>query len=329
MSVYPRYLSRWPQPLSAEALDALPPDRLHEYYHDRQLRYMGVIAPPYTARFTLSRRTPPHLVRLEDNVTITVDQAAFAMEMMLSPTSLQPKATDGHGERTRWFGAEVLQNPVDSSTLAMHLATHQPDLLLEVGTNCGGSALFFLSLMKQYNKRAKLITWDVVETYKRACGNTEPRFKGYNQPAFKRFVKEGSLITRVADVAEPAELALAREHARQATTVMVIDDGDHTTTPLLVHFHHLSRLVTNGSYYLIQDTRLDRNCRAQKRVIRTGVWGYCHGIMGRKGGPARAVHVLQNESDLFRRLGFRVDRSPERYVFTQHPGGWLRRLVPN
>ena len=145
MSQYPRYLSHWPQPLSAEALDALPPDRLHEYYHDRQLRYMGVIAPPYTARFTLSRRTPSHLVRLEDNVTITVDQAAFAMEMMLSPTSLQPKATDGHGERTRWFGAEVLQNPVDSSTLAMHLATHQPDLLLEVGTNCGGSALLATS----------------------------------------------------------------------------------------------------------------------------------------------------------------------------------------
>jgi hypothetical protein len=34
---------------------------------------------------------------------------------------------------------------------------------------------------------------------------------------------------------------------------------------------------------------------------------------------------LANESDLFRRLGFRVDRSPERYVYTQHPGGWLSR----
>jgi cephalosporin hydroxylase len=120
-------------------------------------------------------------------------------------------------------------------------------------------------------------------------------------------------------------LTRLRLPSRNVTRVQVIDDGDHTTTPLLVHFHHLARLVTNGSYYLVQDTRLDRNCRAQKEIIRTGVWSYCRNIIGRDGGPARAVAVLANESDLFRRLGFRVDRSPERYVYTQHPGGWLKR----
>jgi hypothetical protein len=189
---------RWRSPLSTEALDMLSPDDLKRYFNERQQRYAGTVAPPFTARFVESRRTPPHLVRLEHNVTITVDQAAFAMEMMLSPTSLQQKTNNG--EKAMWFGADVLQNPIDSAMIASHLALHKPDLLLEVGTECGGSALFFLSLMKQYNPLAKLITWDVLEPYKRSCASSSPKLKGYRQPAFKRFVKEGSLIPRVAEV---------------------------------------------------------------------------------------------------------------------------------
>ena len=36
------------------------------------------------------------------------------------------------------------------------------------------------------------------------------------------------------------------------------------------------------------------------------------------------VRYLQRESAYFC-ANFAVDRSPERWVFTQHPGGWLRR----
>ena len=292
------------------------------YFMQRQQNYRGRIARPFSARFTASRRVPPTMVKLEGNRTISVDEAAFAMELMLSPTALQMKTEAG--ERSSWFGWEVLQNPMDSAAIAAVLEVQRPDLLLEIGTECGGSALFLLTLMKMHNKNAKLVTWDVVERHKRHCPTTQKR-KGYRQPAYKRFVAEGSLVPRVADVTAPAELALARAYAKNATRVMVIDDGDHTTTPLLVHFHHLARLVSPGSYYLVQDTRLDRNCRAARDIVRKGVWTYCWQILGADGGPGRAVHVLENEVELFRSLGFRADRSAERYVYTQHPGGWLRR----
>ena len=56
-------------------------------------------------------------------------------------------------------------------------------------------------------------------------------------------------------------------------------------------------------------------------------WGYCKHVL-RLGGPARAVHLLERESTFFQQ-NFEIDRSQERYVFTQHPGGWLRRRENN
>lgn len=121
-----------------------------------------------------------------------------------------------------------------------------------------------------------------------------------------------------------------RKLAAKASSVMVIDDGDHFATPLIVHFELLSHLVTRGSYYLIQDTRLDRTCRAQlayddhlKRA--TESWEYCRKVVGKEGGPARAVRYLQCASPLYQG-SFLPDRSMEGAVFTQHPGGWLKRI---
>ena len=149
--------------------------------------------------------------------------------------------------------------------------------------------------------------------------------KGYKSELWSTHVREGRIVPRIADVSSAEEQALIGRYASNASTVWVIDDGDHFATPLLVHFHLMAHLVTPGGYYLIADTRLEQTCAAQ-RFVRGGhiPWGYCRNLLGPMGGPARAVHYLEWESAFFR-ANFAVDRSPERWVFTQHPGGWLRR----
>jgi len=125
-------------------------------------------------------------------------------------------------------------------------------------------------------------------------------------------------------VTAPEELAHIELLSRNAETVLVIDDGDHHATPLVLHFELLAKFVTPGSVYLIQDTRLDRTCLAQ-RELRQRPWAYCADILGSKGGPARAVRYLQCESSSYKRLQFSIDYSLEKWVYSQHPGGYLRR----
>ena len=144
-------------------------------------------------------------------------------------------------------------------------------------------------------------------------------------------------MPRKADVSSPAELALLSARVAASTRVWVIDDGDHFATPLLIHFHLLASLVTPGGFYIIADTRLERTCRSAWLAIRSRTT-YCLRILTKEGGPARAVHYLRRHHPYFAcERGeqpacmanatpmFAVDRSVERWVLTQHPGGWFRR----
>ena len=52
---------------------------------------------------------------------------------------------------------------------------------------------------------------------------------------------------------------------------------------------------------------------------------YCLKLLTYEGGPARAVHYLEQHHSLLTGGAFAVDRTAERWALTQHPGGWLRR----
>ena len=268
---------------------------------------------------------------------IKPDMVAFAMELLMSPVSKQNSAPGGEG--SDWFGVSTLQNPVDSVTIASVIWDLKPDLIIEVGTECGGSSLFMSQMLRLLRMdhliprgkwgvhMGKVLTYDINKVHLRMC---KIGSRAHDSQLWRTLKNEGVLEPRLADVTSPAELAYIEQLASRAQTVLVIDDGDHTATPLIVHFELLSRFVTPGSYYLVQDTRLDRTCRAQLALDKSFTparpsWDYCKKIIGSAGGPARAVRYLQCASPSFAALNFSVDATREPYVFTQHPGGWLKR----
>ena len=293
---------------------------LYEYYHGRQVRFRGAAAPKFAG--TKLVRDYQDVIRLRDGSQLHVDQLSEAFELMISQIGGQPKAPGGEG--SVWNGVDTLIDPVDAAAFSALMWQHQPDLIVEIGTECGGSAVFFATIMRQYTRTGHVLTWDVAPTYRRCSkmGFGRRTWKGYKSALWAQHARDGVLVARTADVTKPSELALIRSYAQRAKVVWVIDDGDHLTTPLLVHFHLLASHVTPGGYYVIADTRLERTCQAAAKI--RYFLPYCGQILGRDGGPARAVAFLQNQSTIFRDR-FEVDRSPERWVFTQHPGGFLRR----
>ena len=238
---------------------------LAAYFTERHVRYGFTLPPPHRAwRGIDESGLPQDTVKLL-NGTITMQQAADAFEMMIAPLAGQQRTV---GEGSIWHGVDTLINPIDAALFSALLWEDQPELIVEIGTECGGSALFFASIMRSYSATARVLTYDVAPTWRR-CSKMHDRlqrrtWKGYKSPLWLAYVKEGSIVPRTADVTAPAELeridAMARAAVQGTSTardaqrrggVWVFDDGDHTTTPLLVHFHLLARHVSPGGLYIV------------------------------------------------------------------------------
>ena len=269
-------------------------------------------------RYHLGNKT----VELEAGRYLSVDNVAFGLELLLSRVGEQNKAPAGEG--STWFGVRTLQDPVDAAMLQQILWAQKIDLVIEIGTECGGGATFLATVMEMYNPHGVVLTFDVALPANRGCSASS----ALGSELWRRHVDQGRLVPRIEDVASPNGMSVVEAYVSNATRVMIIDDGDHTTTPLLLHFELLSRHVSNGSYYLIQDTRLDRDCllQAERNRQHPGIaaWQYCDDINGPNGGPARAAQFLKLYSLSFAKH-FELDRNPEAWLFTQHPGGWFRR----
>ena len=61
---------------------------------------------------------------------------------------------------TKWFGVSVQQDPTDAFALQQTIWDLKPDLLIEIGTNTGGGAIFYASIMREYNDDALVLTID-------------------------------------------------------------------------------------------------------------------------------------------------------------------------
>ena len=113
-------------------------------------------------------------------------------------------------------------------------------------------------------------------------------------------------------------------HVAAARGVFVSDDGDHLSDALLAHWASYAPFVSEGGYYIMQDTRIDVDCAYAMLTTRMPPDHWCR-VVVRGGGPASAV------ANITARPGFSEqwvqDRSPEKWTITQHPGGYIRRIA--
>jgi cephalosporin hydroxylase len=141
-----------------------------------------------------------------------------------------------------WLGTPIRQNVLDLWTIQEAIAEIRPSLLIETGTDRGGSALFYASLMDLLG-HGRVITIDVAKSH------------DLNHPRIE-FIQASSTDSAVID-----RLRTAARGAEGA--VMVILDSDHSRSHVARELELYAPLVTPGSVLISQDGVID-----QQRILR-------------------------------------------------------------
>jgi len=136
----------------------------------------------------------------------------------------------GH-HKFKYRGISTLKCPFDYALYQMIITDIQPDLLIEIGTNAGGSALYYADLMEVMGKGI-VHTIDIED-------KTDSNPLISNHPRITRFL-EGY---------QNYDLNLTKNFK----TIMVIDDGSHHYKHVLDALNIFGKIVTKDSYYIVED----------------------------------------------------------------------------
>lgn len=143
--------------------------------------------------------------------------------------------TDNFGAVT-WLGNPIWQNVLDLWTIQETIAEVRPSLLIECGTNRGGSALFYAHLFDLMGS-GSVLTIDIEDL----SGPKHPRVT--------------FLLGSSTDEAVLSAVRAAVENS--AGPVMVILDSDHTESHVAKELECYAPLVSSGSFILVQDGLID------------------------------------------------------------------------
>lgn len=165
---------------------------------------------------------------------------------------------EGHYNVT-YRGIEMLHNPFDYLLYQMLIFEVQPQLIIEIGTNRGASALYFSDLLDIIGN-GEVHTIDIVD-------QVHP------------LVKEKSNIHFFFNGYQEYDLSLTKNFKK----IMVVDDGSHKYEDVRAVLQKFKNVVSVNSYFVIEDGIITELELAQKY----------------NGGPLRAIHEFLNENPQF------------------------------
>jgi len=190
---------------------------------------------------------------------------------------------------TRWLGVAAQKYPADLWVYQEIICELRPDVIVETGTNWGGSALFMASICELLG-HGRIVTVDISDMAPSRA----------TRPQHDRIVYLTGSSTSADVVAE------VRRIVEGAETVMVILDSDHTRDHVVTELKIYSEFVTPGSYVIVEDTNVNG-----------------HPVFPAHGpGPMEAVDLFLKES-----RSFAPDRGREKHLVTANPKGFLKRVV--
>jgi cephalosporin hydroxylase len=137
-------------------------------------------------------------------------------------------------DNTTWLGTPMLKCPLDLWVYQELLCRVRPDVILETGTNQGGSAHYLASICDLLGN-GRVVTVDISSEWERP---EHPRIT---------YLQGSSTAPEVLD-----EMVAAA-----SGTVMVILDSDHSAAHVLDELIAYCPLVTPGSYLIVEDTNVN------------------------------------------------------------------------
>jgi len=197
-----------------------------------------------------------------------------------------------HQQQT-FLGARFGQNPFDAFVLQEILWAVKPDLIVETGTNSGGSTLYYAFLLEAINPTGKIVTMDM-DPVDRWHGQWQQEV----DPRTWSYWKER--VTALVDAAgstAPGVLERVRSMAALAKRVVVILDSCHEYECVKGEIEAFAPLVTPGSYLIVEDT--DKFPQ----------------------GAGRAAREFASANG----DRWRVDKTREYLYLTEHTDGYIKR----
>ena len=190
---------------------------------------------------------------------------------------------------TKWLGIGSDQAPTDNWNMQELIVELRPDYIIETGTLYGGTTLFYADVLSYTNPQGKVITIDIDPKVEEAA----------KVPLWKQRVElivGSSVDPKITD--HVAQEVLGKK-------VLITLDSLHTREHVLKEMEIYSKLVTPGSYLVVQDTNINGN------PVYPGFGP----------GPHEAVQEFLQTHD-----NFVVDSGREKFLLTFYPGGWLKRI---
>jgi cephalosporin hydroxylase len=181
-----------------------------------------------------------------------------------------------------WNGEPIWQNILDLWVIQETIFEVKPAVILETGTNRGGSSFFYAQLMDLIG-HGRVVTVDIEKLH------------NLSHPRIEYLI--GSSVGE--DV-----LKTMRAAARNANgPVMIILDSDHTAAHVLKELEAYAPLLTEGSFLLVQDGVIDT-----LRKFRNG-----------RPGPLAAIHQFlerhpEFEIDMERSTKFPITHHPDGWL---------------
>jgi len=166
------------------------------------------------------------------------------------------------------------------------IVEQRPDVIIETGTWCGGSALFYACCMDGAGIDGMVVSIDITDY--EDLGHKLPRHPKLT------FITGDSAVDPGMDVS--------------SRSVMVILDSDHHASHVTKELQCWAPYVSLGQYLIVEDTRCD-----QPEWMGTEAW---------TDGPGPSVALREWGIGAH---GFMVDRAIQPQL-TFHPGGYLRRV---
>jgi cephalosporin hydroxylase len=187
-------------------------------------------------------------------------------------------------DQTKWLGVPIEKNPLDLMIFQEIIYEVKPDVIVEAGTADGGSALYMATILEMLQK-GRIITIDIAASPKRPAN---PRIQ---------YLIGSSTSTEIVDKVKSA--------ISPTEKVMVVLDSDHRKEHVLKELLIYSKLVTKGSYLILEDTNNNG-----------------HPVRPDFGpGSMEALQEYQKDhSDL------ETDKSREKLFVTFNPNGYLRKV---
>jgi cephalosporin hydroxylase len=217
------------------------------------------------------------LTQLGKRLLFPVVNNLFSIELMQKT---------GNFKSTKWLNTPIMQNILDLWTIQETISEVKPELLIETGTNQGGSALFYANLFDLMGI-GRVITVDIEKMH------------DISHPRIDFIVGKSIAETTLERVTESV-------HSVNGP-VMVILDSDHSYKTVIGELNAYAPFVTKGSFMLVQD-----GIRDTLPVLRQNY----------PPGPLPAIREFLASHKEFEVDRERCERFP----ISHHPEGWLRRM---